>query len=98
MDENIPGTCTIVDEIDENNRVEYVTVFPNPSSDYVQISFSHGKIEQIKLIDLRGRIIETQSGINNSALFNVKELIPGLYIIQIIDSKGNFYTKKVLVE
>ncbi len=98
LDENIPGTCNLVDEIVENNSIENLKVFPNPSSDIVRVSFPFGKIEQIKLIDLNGKVIEIQNGNANSAFFNVKDLNPGLYMIQIIDTKGKSYSDKLLVE
>jgi hypothetical protein len=68
-----------------------VSVYPNPATDYLMIK-SEGKINSIETFDMMGRKVDTVLDGNR---VNVKNLIPGAYIITV-DTKGNKFSKKFI--
>ncbi len=91
---NIPVTA--VQDIDTKNElISNLTISPNPSSDYISISFFSSDILQnvaFNIYDLGGKFIGTIHNYNfipigiNSILYSVASLPSGTYILQI---KGN---------
>jgi hypothetical protein len=80
-------------------------VFPNPSSDILNVEISdlgRTSILYIKLQDAQGRIIISKPFIKDATLtqtFNIDitDVPPGIYFIQISDEKDMYYREKVLV-
>lgn len=75
----------------EAKAVNITAIYPNPFIDLVKISLVSDKTEQvsIKLIDNLGRIIRSQSivsqkGMNQLTLDNLSNLVPGIYVIEVI--------------
>lgn len=80
--------------VEENNDVNSVSVFPNPSSSFVQIE-SKEPIKTVTVIDLSGKIVKTiNQGFQS---IPVEDLQDGLYIFRVQTSKS-MVTKKVVVE
>lgn len=75
---------------------EDVLVFPNPVNNEVIMHFKQEvNVSSIRLIDVSGRIIEyAESDIFGKTIkYQVRDLIPGQYLIQIITDKGTFVSK-----
>ncbi|WP_420319290.1 T9SS type A sorting domain-containing protein [Ekhidna sp.] len=80
-------------------KLEAVKVFPNPVSEYFQIIF-HEPIqnEQIKIIDLNGKVVFTELLTSGSEfLIQNLKLSPGLYQLQI-SLKGNTAHRSIVIE
>lgn len=62
-------------------------IIPNPVKD--QISFRHlpSMANKIRLIDTKGRLIETRK-INDQSSFNLGNLSRGTYLLELLDAKG----------
>ncbi len=62
-----------------------VSVYPNPTSDVVIISFVKGKFDTAYLLDLSGRTIKknTINSSQESLIFNLSDLVSGVYILKI---------------
>ena len=67
-----------------------ILIFPNPSSDIIEISFEdlNNQFRYIELLDAKGRIIKVISddALNteaNNLKFDIKELDLGVYFLQI---------------
>ncbi len=89
--------------IDENiGDYENVSVYPNPSSDILNVSFEvekAGELE-VKLINLNGQVIRNEV-INNfngqfKHSFDISDEAKGIYILSIISEKGKIDKKIVL--
>jgi len=84
------GSCDVcpgsgIDEFSYN-----LTVFPNPSSDYVTVK-SDIKMNSISIITLNGNEIIKKSNNSYDYLINVSTLPSGMYLIKIKTEKGEIY-------
>ena len=77
--------------------VEEVEIFPNPSSDVVNVN-STTPLQQYEIMDAQGKIICHQK-LNNERLcnINVQSLTSGFYFIEFINNENLRFTKKILV-
>jgi hypothetical protein len=84
------GSCDVcpgsgIDEFSYN-----LTVFPNPSSDYVTVK-SDIKMNSISIITLNGNEIIKKSNNSYDYLINASTLPSGMYLIKIKTEKGEIY-------
>ena len=68
------------------------TVFPNPTSDFVQINTKE-KIAAVEISDVSGKIIGTYTDIDRP--ISLQTLPKGLYSLKISNDTGAFVTKMV---
>ncbi len=78
-------TVTVVEAIADNNLSSTISVFPNPSANFITIKGMKGATLQI--VDVTGRIYQTVKNINLSQQVSVKNLSEGIYFALL--SKGN---------
>tara|TARA_B100000579_G_C22831248_1_gene856110 strand:+ start:293 stop:1912 length:1620 start_codon:yes stop_codon:yes gene_type:complete len=81
----IDNEISLVEEMDSP-----ILIFPNPSSDVIEISFerSNNQLRHIELLDAMGRIIKVISDKHlntesNNLTLDIKELDSGVYFLQI---------------
>ncbi|SFN79536.1 Por secretion system C-terminal sorting domain-containing protein [Paenimyroides ummariense] len=68
-----------------------IYVFPNPTTDILNISSKNGlEMKEIKITDLSGRIVRT---LNNASTINVSDLSAGTYLIDITTNEGKASSK-----
>lgn len=73
-------------------------IFPNPTKDKLNISFSEPLTGQISLIDLSGKnIFEQKIMKQQNHLLDVSSLKKGIYLV-IISSNQELYSQKIIVE
>lgn len=72
---------------------ENFKMYPNPVEDVLNLSISNATLEQVKVIDLNGKIVWEQS--NNLEHLNVSKLASGVYLVQIKTSSGAI-SKKII--
>ena len=75
---------TFVNGIVQLGNTQKVTVYPNPASDLLNLTWSEKPEAEVSVIDLNGKVITTlicNNGLTNSV--NVKALSPGTYILRI---------------
>jgi hypothetical protein len=90
----IPDTLNSLNHIYSNVGVN---VFPNPTSDYLNVSIDHTDINILELYDMKIRLIRTISNINNrDILINLDEFSPGIYLLKII-STSSIKTVKIIL-
>ncbi len=76
--------------VDKNN----IKVFPNPSSDLINIELNYDEIEKLILTDFQGQMVFTSS----QSVNNVAQLPKGIYLLNIIGKSGRCYHSKVVVK
>ena len=77
--------------IDENSLNDFV-IYPNPSSDIVNVSLKNPN-GMISLLSTDGKVIESREVSSNTETFNVGSLKAGVYFIQVGQS-----VKKLMVK
>lgn len=73
-----------------NNNLA-VSVFPNPTQDFINIQSSE-KIEEISILNTAGKCVYKQKTGDNTAKIEVKNLLPGFYIVQVRNKNGQSTT------
>jgi hypothetical protein len=82
----------------ENTSPVDLKVYPNPTSDQITISTKGNRINQIRIVDLAGRVVfENQSALNsNEITIPVRQLNNGTYILTVT-SNGQQKSQKIVV-
>src|SRR5574344_768660 len=92
VDTSLPRAVGI-DNIIANN----VSIYPNPCSNFVNIS-SENEISNISFVNILGKEIFTDNIKSTSTTISLEKFPKGIYFIKIIDSKGNLTLKKLFVD
>jgi hypothetical protein len=86
----------------ESAKATQMLVYPNPTSDIVNIEFSSETAAQyrMQLVDMAGRVVfsqqgETQTGFNKFSL-NVGEMAAGVYLLQTENGGMNEVTRLII--
>ncbi|MBT8256281.1 MAG: T9SS type A sorting domain-containing protein, partial [Bacteroidia bacterium] len=75
-----------------------VVVYPNPSSDLVNIKGLDETDYTIQLIDLQGRIVSDKFSAAENPTINISDLANGIYQMLISDSNGILGSKRIIKE
>lgn len=81
-------------ELLANEPIENSNVYPNPSSDYVNIKTKSKNYDAIHLLDNKGMAVKNYSGYLKK--INVENLPSGIYYIQIINKTQIIETQKFI--
>ena len=76
----------LLTSIQEPTWASELHVFPNPTTDLLKISASVS-IEEIRLIDINGRILKSQQVHDLQQDLNMQDLPSGVYQLQLINGK-----------
>jgi hypothetical protein len=78
---------------------ETVTVFPNPTTDFVQVELPSDSEIKVTLVDMNGKVVETSDNSdssNNMIQFDVRNLVNGVYFINIMNNDGTSSSRKFI--
>ena len=78
-------------------KVFDVTVYPNPSNDYMTLSFDQEGEYVIELLSKQGRVLQKRETTDCEEQINVTSLKQGLYYLRV-SSRESVVTKKVFIE
>ncbi|MBP6396724.1 MAG: T9SS type A sorting domain-containing protein [Saprospiraceae bacterium] len=67
------------------NEIGSTKVFPNPASNYLNLSFDSDFFDSHKIIDIFGRVVKTGS---LEKTLDISELTNGIYTLEFINSEG----------
>lgn len=79
-----------------NEFGESLTLYPNPATREVSISFRENVQLQVRIFDLGGRLVRSEPVFPQQKI-ELSELAKGMYLFQISDPSGNVATKKLVV-
>ncbi|WP_298902854.1 proprotein convertase P-domain-containing protein [uncultured Psychroserpens sp.] len=97
----ICGTSSL--SVEDSNLSDSLAIWPNPAKEELNVSFStlNNKDVNIKLYDLRGRVINKYTYTNNGGLFNQRlhfgNLESAVYILSI-ENDGQVVNKRIIIE
>jgi hypothetical protein len=76
-----------------------LNIYPNPFSDETTISFNREQNNTtIKIIDILGNEIKTQTFSGKQLIIEKDEMMHGIYFIQITDNENRRMAKKIIVQ
>ncbi|MBR4583093.1 MAG: C10 family peptidase [Bacteroidales bacterium] len=82
----------------EGNIAPEISIFPNPTSDMLNI-ISSETISEIEIVNVMGQIVLQMNVNGDNAVCNVSNLSNGMYFIRIYGNEnGNIYTRKLTKE
>ncbi len=73
-----------------------VNVYPNPTTDWLQVRFPETETLALKLFDLQGRLLADWGEVNGTATLDVDFYPEGTYLLQLQAADGRQRTLKVL--
>lgn len=80
-----------------NQELEYpFKIYPNPATAKLYVTMDKKDIINIRLIDLTGKVVYTDSVENQNTCIDLSRFISGLYLVQV-NTPGNIYTRKVKI-
>lgn len=77
------------------NAISEVSIYPNPATNVLNVSFASEESAMVTMTDLQGRVVAVEEG--SEVAFNVANLAKGSYIVSIT-SAGSVYTQNVVVQ
>lgn len=69
------------------------TLFPNPTSQLLNIQFNQLEKGQISILDITGKEVLNQNIEGESTILNVENLVNGVYMVKLQTNKGNSVSK-----
>jgi hypothetical protein len=89
--------CDTLVSVEDIRNDEGVDIYPNPAEDEINIS-SSDLISGIKIINMLGNVVKEgrPEGLSEKMRLSVEDLNEGIYLL-IIESKSNFYSRKIIV-
>ena len=90
----IAGGVLSVDENQSNN----VLVYPNPANDIVRVKLQTQVMEHLKISDVKGSIIYTETLQSNQKQLNTSSFAKGMYFITITTKQGAKFVKKLMIK
>lgn len=85
-----PSTLNI-----DNNELLDISVYPNPTSNYVNINTLDGA--NIKVYNIVGKVVKSVTTLSNDYSMDVSDLSTGVYLVKLI-SEGKFATQKLIIK
>lgn len=87
------GECfreNMVNSAEERGIAQDIQVFPNPSGGIFYIDLPEGaECAQMRILDLRGRLVLTQNCVNNvNPALDLSDLPNGLYVLEVKDEQN----------
>jgi hypothetical protein len=77
-----------------------VSVFPNPTIDYVTIKILGSQVENIqgsyRLYDLQGRLLKQEAAIQSETQLNITDLRAAIYLLQVYNDNEILKTFKIV--
>jgi len=80
----------------ETNRIPEIKIYPNPVSDFLNISTTHSLIDEISIFNLSGRLVYRVLTQKNSEVIDLSEFKEGFYLSRI-KVEGQIITHKIIV-
>lgn len=74
---------------------DLVQIFPNPTQNYLTVSFKEFKTASLVIYDLQGKILIDKKEMKSGEIISVEQFNKGVYMIQIQTEKGNITERLV---
>ena len=85
---NLPTSIDVV----SNTATSLFKIYPNPTSNMLNIDYGQNKFEKANIFDLTGKLMISVSG--SLSTINISELPKGIYFINLINENKMIFTKK----
>lgn len=83
--------------VDENQGANAI-IYPNPATSIVSIKLQTQVMEHLKISDVKGSVIYTETLQSNKKLLNTSSFAKGMYFITITTKNGAVVVKKLMIQ
>ena len=83
--------------VDENQGANAI-IYPNPATNIVSIKLQTQVMEHLKISDVKGSIIYTETLQSNQKQLNTSSFAKGMYFITITTKQGAKFVKKLMIQ
>lgn len=80
----------------DNSEFDGLSIYPNPTTDYLIVNCGNELIDRVTLTDLSGKIVQNNIKCTGIQTLDLKSLATGIYIINIQIGKENFSDKVII--
>lgn len=77
---------------DEDNPDDDIRLFPNPSTGKIYFPNPEGEYLRLEVVTLQGKVLKNAEGIISEMMLD--HIPPGLYILRLVNSKGEMFVKQ----
>lgn len=88
------GNCSALTLSTFSDVIESVTLYPNPTSDFVRISAGES-IDLVRVFDVTGRVVKESSPEKSDFSLNVSNLSKGVYLVKLNAGNKEATTKLI---
>ena len=89
------GSC---EQLGINELIERISIYPNPASDYILINYGEAEVTSIKIIDMTGRDVLTNSLNKQINKIYLNGLESGTYFVKFNSINGNHVIKTLIIQ
>lgn len=82
-------------DIDALEEEQHLSIYPNPSSNFINLDFNYDEIAELRIINIDGKIAKSLSYHSNSKV-DISDLKPGYYIAEIVID-GSYYNRSTFI-
>ncbi len=73
------------------------SVYPNPSSEFIEISTADESLDEVRLFDVKGRVVKGWKGLElNQKRLDLSDLEPGTYLVEVTTESGRRGAQKII--
>ena len=83
--------------VDENQGANAI-IYPNPATSIVSIKLQTQVMEHLKISDVKGSVIHTETLQSNQKQLNTSSFAKGMYFITITTKNGAVVVKKLMIQ
>ena len=80
----------------ENLESMNINVYPNPTSDYANITWDNNEITMLTVVNANGQVVEN-ANVELQNNYQTQNLNAGMYFINLTDRNNNTNTQKLIV-
>lgn len=80
--------------LSQKSQADLIQIYPNPATDYIQLSESEEDVKKIAIINMVGRTLRVFETIEDQKQYRIADLPRGMYLVQIIGDKNKIITTK----
>ena len=94
--QHIFGACSFISV--EEDALAGVSIRPNPMNESATISLGNAGRYSVRVFDITGRVVAGFENVQGAVTLERKNMVSGMYYVNISDAKGLSKTLKVVVE
>lgn len=87
------GALDALSVSDVDKEINTLKVYPIPSKNELIIELSRGFLGAIKIFDLHGKLLHSESVLGNRAKINVSEFSSGVYVLKTVQKSHRFIVR-----